>query len=99
MNDVQDDGANSEYVITVDGARAGVAHYVSVDGGRVFDHTKIDADFEGQGLGSALARGALDDVRARGIHIGATCPFIVSFLERHPEYQDLVDPSLVDRVR
>ena len=99
MTDVRDDGGNSQYEIVVDGTRAGIAHYVTVEGGRVFDHTEIDAAFEGKGIGSALARGALDDVRARGIRIGATCPFFRSFLDRHPEYQDLVDPTLAAKAR
>jgi predicted GNAT family acetyltransferase len=98
MTEVHDDDAQQRYVVTVDGVHAGLAHYrlVDVDGttGRVFDHTEIDPAFEGKGIGSVLARGALDDVIARGIPFGATCPFIVSFLERHPEYREQVDPSL-----
>ena len=94
MSEVRDDPEHSRYEVRDDGALAGIAHYVTVAGGRIFDHTKIEPEFEGKGLGSLLARGALDDVRARGIHIGVTCPFIASFLERHPEYADLVDPAV-----
>ena len=94
MTEVHDDESQQHYEVTVDGVHAGLAHYRLAGDGRVFDHTEIDPAFEGKGIGSVLARGALDDVIARGIPFGATCPFIVSFLERHPEYQEQVDPSL-----
>ena len=60
------------------------------DGIVTFRHTEVDPSFEGQGLGSALARGALDDARARGLQVKALCPFIASYLKRHTEYQDIV---------
>jgi predicted GNAT family acetyltransferase len=50
-----------------------------------FVHTEIDPAFEGRGLGSKLAAGALADVRAHGDRIAATCPFIAAYLKRHPE--------------
>ena len=95
MSEVREDEAAQHYEVLVDGVRAGLAHYRLVGEGRVFDHTEIDPAFEGKGLGSVLARGALDDVIARSIPFAATCPFIVSFLERHPEYADEVDTSLI----
>ena len=58
-------------------------------GKRVFTHTSVDPDYEGHGVGSALARAALDDVRAHGISIVARCPFIAGYIDRHPEYADL----------
>ena len=47
-------------------------------------------DYEGQGAGSQLAREALDDVRRRGLGVVALCPFIAGWIERHPDYADLV---------
>jgi uncharacterized protein len=94
--EVHDRPDQQHYEVTVDGVHAGLAHYRLAGGGRVFDHTEIDDAFEGQGLGSVLARGALDDVIAKGIPFAATCPFITRFLERHPEYGDQQDRSLLD---
>jgi predicted GNAT family acetyltransferase len=78
------------YEIRVDGQLAGFAAYVVQAGKIVFTHTEIDNAFEGQGLGSRLAKAALDDVRAH--HEAATpqCPFISGYISRHPEYADLV---------
>jgi predicted GNAT family acetyltransferase len=59
----------------------------------VFTHTEVLPDFEGQGVGGTLVRGALDDVRRRGGRIEARCAFVRSWLERHPDYQDLVVSS------
>jgi predicted GNAT family acetyltransferase len=53
-------------------------------------HTEIEPAFDGRGLGGQLARAALDDVRRRGVRAVARCPFIAGYIERHPEYQDLV---------
>ncbi|MFC6663258.1 GNAT family N-acetyltransferase, partial [Deinococcus multiflagellatus] len=56
-------------------------------------HTVVDEGHEGQGLGSLLARGALDDVRAQGKRVVPMCPFIAAYIRRHPEYTDLVHPQ------
>jgi uncharacterized protein len=56
----------------------------------VFTHTEVDDAFEGKGVGSALARGALDDVRAHGGAIVPLCPFIAGYIARHDEYRDLI---------
>jgi uncharacterized protein len=51
------------------------------------------------GVGTTLARGALDDVRARARRLVALCPFIAAYLERHGEYADLVDAELTTRLK
>jgi uncharacterized protein len=57
----------------------------------VLVHTEVLPDAEGMGVGSRLARGALDDVRPRGLKLTVECPFITAYLKRHPrEYEDLV---------
>jgi len=63
----------------------------------VFTHTEIDPEFEGKGLGSQLARGALDAVRAEGSRVVPLCPFMAGYIERHPDYQALVDAELLAR--
>lgn len=49
-----------------DGALAGFAEYLRSDGLVVYPHTVVEPAYEGQGVGGALARAALDDARARG---------------------------------
>jgi len=79
------------YEAHVDGELAGFAVF-SMRGDRiVFTHTEVDDRFEGQGVGSKLARHSLDDVRERGsLRVVPQCPFIRSWIEKHPDYADLV---------
>lgn len=81
------------YEIDVDGKRAGLAAY-ELEGGVIsFTHTEVDDAYEGQGLGSQLARFALDDARSRGLKVRPLCPFIKTWIRRHADYQDLVDQA------
>jgi predicted GNAT family acetyltransferase len=90
---VVDNPEEHRYEIHVDGALAGVAAYRSQSGVVTFTHTEIDPAYEGQGLGSVLARSALDEVRGTGKQIVPQCPFIAAFIRRHREYVDLVVPE------
>lgn len=78
------------YAVSVDGRPAGFAAYIPAQGMVVFSHTEVDPAFEGQGVGSTLAREALDDVRRQGTKVMPLCPFILAWIHRHPEYGDLV---------
>jgi len=82
------------YEATVDGRLAGFAVYRDEGTSRVFLHTEVFPDFEGKGVGSALARGALDDLRASGRSLVALCPFVSDYVDRNPDYADLVDHGL-----
>lgn len=79
------------YEARVDGELAGFAEYMLTDGLITFTHTEIDPVFEGRGVGSVLARQALDDVRAAGERkVMPLCPFIKGWIGRHRDYIDLV---------
>ena len=56
-------------------------------------HTEIASGYEGRGLGSVLARGVLDRLRADGEAVLPFCPFVRGWIERHPDYLDLVPPD------
>jgi predicted GNAT family acetyltransferase len=88
--DVADDTSQQRYAVTVDGAVAGFVTYRRHGDTVTLVHTEIDPAFEGKGVGSALARGALDDLRARHLLVRPQCPFIRSWIEHHPDYADLV---------
>jgi uncharacterized protein len=82
------------YEIRVDGELAGFTKYLRRQGVVTFTHTEIEPEYEGQGLASQLVRHALDDVRANGETVVAQCPFVKSFIHRHPdEYGDLVSDA------
>jgi predicted GNAT family acetyltransferase len=79
-----------DYAITVDGAHAGLVAFEEQGGSVVMTHTEIDEAFGGQGIGGQLAQAALDDVRARGLTVVPMCSFIAGWIDKHPDYSDLV---------
>ena len=94
MSDVQvtNNEAEKRYEARIGDELAGSAYYDTADDLIVFTHTEVDEEFEGHGVGSALARFALDDVRADGRRrVIARCPFIKGWIDRHPDYQDLLE--------
>ena len=64
-----------------------------------FTHTEVPRALEGRGVASRLVRAALDDVRARGLRAAPMCPYVTSWLRRHHEYLDIVEPSYHERLR
>lgn len=88
--EITDNAGKSRYEIRLDGELAGFAEYERGEGAVIFTHTEVDSAFEGKGVGGSLARGALDDVRAKGLSVVPLCPFIKKWIGKHPDYQDLV---------
>jgi len=60
--------------------------YVDVAAQRVFYHTVVSEDYGGQGLASVLVRAAVEDTIAAGLAIVPVCPYVKSWLPKHPEY-------------
>jgi hypothetical protein len=80
----------SHYELRDGDRRIGLATYELRDGMVVFLHTEVDQTLQERGLGGRLAKGALDDVRRRGLTAVPRCSFIAGWIDRHPEYADLV---------
>jgi predicted GNAT family acetyltransferase len=95
---VRKDLDQHRYVAEVDGEVAGFAVFHIRNGRYFFVHTETDPRFEGRGIGSALAKGALDDVRAEGATVVPLCPFIAGWIARHADYEPLVDHELVSHI-
>jgi predicted GNAT family acetyltransferase len=89
MTKVRNNGEAGQYELEQDGATA-FAAYRMEDGDIVFFHTVVPPELEGRGIGGALVRGALEDVRARGLKVVPLCSFVKGWIERHPEAQDLL---------
>jgi predicted GNAT family acetyltransferase len=90
--DTRDNPSKHRYEAWVDGELAGFAEYELGDGVITFVHTVVEDAYEGEGVGSSLARDALDSVRRDGeLQVVAKCEFIKEWIERHPDYQDLLD--------
>ena len=88
---IQDDPDAHRYKVWLGDEYAAYSEYENEPGRVVFTHTVVRPKFEGRGIGTRLAKFAVDDVRSRGLRITPVCPFIRSWLERHDEYDSIVD--------
>lgn len=87
---VTDNPVANRYEAYVDGELAGALYYRDGPDGLVLVHTEVGDEFEGKGVGGRLVAGALDDIRARGLNVTPVCRFATAYIERHPEYADLI---------
>lgn len=88
---VRDEPDHSRFVATgADGSVVGFAAYRLGDQRITFTHTEVAPEMEGQGVGGALVQHALDDARRRGLQVEALCPYVRSWIDRHPDYSDLL---------
>jgi predicted GNAT family acetyltransferase len=88
---VRNDETRSRYELVEDGAVIGFADYRIQGDVVVFDHTVIDRERRGHGLGAVLVQGALDDVRRTGRSVVPICWYVGQFIDTHSGYEDLVD--------
>lgn len=86
---VIDNPEEQRYEAYVDDDLAGFAAYQKARNLIVFTHTEVESAYEGKGVGSRLVQGALDDVRTKDLPVLPICPFVQSWIGRHPDYHDL----------
>jgi uncharacterized protein len=87
---VADVPEQNRYELRVGGKLIGLMAYRRRDGQIAFTHTEVDPSCEGRGFGSRLAAAGLDDARREGLEVVPLCPFIAHYVEKHPEYRELV---------
>ena len=87
---VRDNPAESRYELVLDDKLVGELLYRQKSDAVVLLHTEVMPELDGKGYGSTLVSAALDDIRARGLHVVAICPFVRAYIRRHSEYTDLV---------
>jgi len=88
MTAVRHNAAQTRYELDTEHGMA-VAVYRQQGDALVFVHTEVPPEDEGKGIGAQVVRAALDDSRARGFKIVPACSFVVAFMRRHPEYNDV----------
>jgi hypothetical protein len=87
--DIRDNTAQHRFELEVEGGMA-LMYYRLEPGVITLLHTEVPPALGGQGIGSALVRGVLDLVLARGLTVVPKCPFVAAYMGRHPEYNDLI---------
>jgi predicted GNAT family acetyltransferase len=87
--DVQNNKEKSRYESTIEGHTA-IASY-SLDGNTItFTHTEVPDALAGRGIASKLVGAALEDCRGRGLRVVPQCSYVAGYIDKHPEYKDLV---------
>lgn len=78
------------FEITLDGETAELTYSIE-DNLMIIPHTYVPKAFEGKGVGSLLAKTALEYAKENGLKVVPLCSFIETYISRHPEYQELTE--------
>jgi len=81
--------AENRYEATVEG-KICVAEYVIKSDRMIFTHTFVPVELRGRGIAEKIVRAALADARAQKLKVTPACSYVARFIDRHPEYGDLV---------
>jgi predicted GNAT family acetyltransferase len=91
------DERHARYTVMRGNRPVAFSEYELEPGRIVFTHTVVRPDYEGQGIGSRLAKFVVEDAQARGLRITPVCPFVRAYLRRHSEYESIVDYPVSSR--
>ena len=86
---VRDNKALSRYELDAEGGLA-FANYRRTPSAVIITHTETPRSLRGHGIASELVEGALQLIRAEGLKVIAGCGFVVDYLQKHPEFDDMV---------
>ena len=86
---VENNEAAQRFEVKV-GNQLAVVEYRRAGNNIIFTHTGVPPALEGQGIASKLARSALEYAQQQQLTVFPFCPFVASYIRRHPEYQGLV---------
>ncbi len=81
------------------GRQLAIVEYQLIKGGILFSHTEVHPALAGQGIANKLAHTALEYARAQQLNVVPLCPFVASYIRRHLEYLELVDPPFRTHVQ
>lgn len=90
---ITDNQDRSRLELRVDGELAGWLDYRPAGESTIIAHTELTGRHEGKGLGGLLVRRALEEARSARKTVIATCPFALSYIDRHPELDEFLVPS------
>jgi predicted GNAT family acetyltransferase len=87
----KDDGNEGVFKAVEEGIEVGEMTYIWRSGNKILiNHTEVDPEYEGQGIGRKMVFHAVDFARKNGVKIIPVCPFVVALFERLPEIGDVL---------
>jgi hypothetical protein len=87
--EIRHDAERRRFVHDLDGVEAYVEYRMPDERTIDLHHTFVPEAHRRQGIAGAVVEAALEHARGHALRVSATCPFVRSFLESHPEYDDL----------
>jgi len=86
-----DNNIKGQFAASVGGEEAGVMTYTWAGEHKfIIDHTEVNPDFSGQGVGRKLVMAAVEFAREKGLKILPLCPYAKSVFEKTPAIQNLL---------
>ena len=92
--EVENDVAHSRFVIRTQNQTAELTYGIA-GSQLILKHTEVPKALRGGGLAGTLAHAALEYARSNGLAVIPVCPYVIAYLTRHPEYQNLVKGRFV----
>jgi predicted GNAT family acetyltransferase len=90
--ELEDNAEKSRFQFDLDG-QLGVVEYILVKDLVYITHTEVPEALGGRGYGSQIVKLALDNIKSRGLKLIPQCPFVVAYIEKNPQWQEIVDPT------
>ena len=88
--DVRHNEEKSQFEATVDGHVALTAYDLGDPNRIVFTHTDVPEALAGRGIAGEIVKFGLDYAREKKLTVVPQCPYVASYIKRHPQYQDLL---------
>ena len=86
----QEDESKGRYWVVVEGHEAEMTYSRAGESLIIIDHTGVPDALRGKHVGQALVQRGVEDARAEGRKILPLCPFAKAQIQKHPEWQDVL---------
>lgn len=87
----EDNGKKGEFYIEVNGSRDALITYSWAGSDKIIiDHTEVQNNLRGQGVGYKLIEASVKFMRKKGVKAIPLCPFAKSVFDKNPKYSDVL---------
>ena len=87
--EVKDNPASHRFEAVVEGKTAFIDYKLKDDEMKVL-HTEVPKELEGRGIAGTMTRQVLEYIDTHHLQLIPLCPYMKSYLKKHPEYEHLV---------
>lgn len=87
------DEEDLRFYAVIEGDEAELTYTYPESGVMDFDHTFVPEGSRGKGHADKLVQSGLDYARSQNYQVIPSCPVVATYIKRHAEYNDLVQPE------